>query len=40
MPSAAGPRRFDLGQITSPGPPEAFTSDLHEQVNAWLGINF
>jgi branched-chain amino acid transport system ATP-binding protein len=31
---------LSLGEITASGPPEAFTGDLHEQVKAWLGINF
>jgi branched-chain amino acid transport system ATP-binding protein len=29
-----------LGEITAEGPPEAFQGDLHEQVKAWLGVNF
>ena len=29
-----------LGEISAEGPPEAFQGDLHEQVKAWLGVNF
>jgi ABC-type branched-subunit amino acid transport system ATPase component len=31
---------LSLGEITAEGGPEAFEGDLHEQVKAWLGINF
>ena len=31
---------LSLGEITAQGGPEAFAGDLHEQVKAWLGINF
>jgi branched-chain amino acid transport system ATP-binding protein len=31
---------LSLGEITAEGPPEAFQGDLHQQVKAWLGINF
>jgi branched-chain amino acid transport system ATP-binding protein len=31
---------LSLGEITAEGGPEAFAGDLHEQVKAWLGINF
>jgi branched-chain amino acid transport system ATP-binding protein len=31
---------MSLGQITAEGRPQAFAGDLHEQVKAWLGINF
>jgi branched-chain amino acid transport system ATP-binding protein len=31
---------LSLGEITAEGPPEAFQGDLHQQVRAWLGINF
>jgi branched-chain amino acid transport system ATP-binding protein len=31
---------LSLGQITAEGRPQAFAGDLHEQVKAWLGINF
>jgi branched-chain amino acid transport system ATP-binding protein len=31
---------LSLGEITAQGEPEAFAGDLHEQVKAWLGINF
>jgi branched-chain amino acid transport system ATP-binding protein len=31
---------LSLGEITAHGRPEAFAGDLHEQVRAWLGINF
>ena len=31
---------LSLGQITAEGRPQAFEGDLHEQVKAWLGINF
>jgi branched-chain amino acid transport system ATP-binding protein len=31
---------LSLGEITAEGSPEAFEGDLHEQVKAWLGINF
>lgn len=31
---------LSLGEITAKGKPEDFAGDLHEQVKAWLGINF
>jgi branched-chain amino acid transport system ATP-binding protein len=31
---------LSLGEITAEGKPEDFAGDLHEQVKAWLGINF
>lgn len=31
---------LSLGEITAQGVPQAFAGDLHEQVKAWLGINF
>lgn len=31
---------LSLGEITAEGRPEDFEGDLHEQVKAWLGINF
>jgi branched-chain amino acid transport system ATP-binding protein len=31
---------LSLGEITAKGKPEDFSGDLHEQVKAWLGINF
>lgn len=31
---------LSLGEITAKGRPEDFEGDLHEQVRAWLGINF
>jgi branched-chain amino acid transport system ATP-binding protein len=31
---------LSLGEITAEGNPEDFAGDLHEQVKAWLGINF
>lgn len=31
---------LSLGEITAKGNPEDFSGDLHEQVKAWLGINF
>ncbi|MFI5024652.1 MAG: ABC transporter ATP-binding protein [Alphaproteobacteria bacterium] len=31
---------LSLGEITAQGRPEDFAGDLHEQVKAWLGINF
>jgi branched-chain amino acid transport system ATP-binding protein len=31
---------LSLGEITAEGRPEDFQGDLHEQVRAWLGINF
>jgi len=31
---------LSLGEITAEGRPEDFAGDLHEQVKAWLGINF
>jgi branched-chain amino acid transport system ATP-binding protein len=31
---------LSLGEITASGTPEDFAGDLHEQVKAWLGINF
>jgi ABC-type branched-subunit amino acid transport system ATPase component len=31
---------LSLGEITAQGKPEDFAGDLHEQVKAWLGINF
>lgn len=31
---------LSLGEITAEGRPEAFEGDLHDQVRAWLGINF
>ena len=31
---------LSLGEIAAEGRPEDFQGDLHEQVRAWLGINF
>jgi branched-chain amino acid transport system ATP-binding protein len=31
---------LSLGEITARGTPDAFTGDLHDQVKAWLGIQF
>ncbi len=31
---------LSLGKITAEGKPEVFAGDLHEQIKAWLGINF
>ncbi len=31
---------LNLGEVTAEGRPEDFAGDLHEQVRAWLGINF
>jgi len=31
---------LSLGEITAQGEPKDFAGDLHEQVKAWLGINF
>ena len=31
---------LSLGEITAEGRPEDFEGDMHDQVRAWLGINF
>jgi branched-chain amino acid transport system ATP-binding protein len=31
---------LSLGEITASGEPADFAGNLHEQVKAWLGINF